>query len=76
MLQAKRMVNATTEEGERMARMILVSECGVGMDGKTGSTEGKTFATRNAHINWLRDTAEVLAPGGVKRYEIIDVRYE
>jgi hypothetical protein len=59
-LQAKRMVNAATEEGERAARFILVSECGVSLDAETGSTEGRTFATRNAHINWLRELGKVL----------------
>ena len=66
-LQAKRMVNAETEEGERMARMILVSECGVGMDGHTGSTEGRTFSTGNAHLNWLRAVGE---PLGIDRRQM------
>lgn len=55
-IQAKRLVNAATEAGERTARYILVSECGVGMDPATGSTEGRSFATANAHLNWLRQT--------------------
>ena len=53
--QVKRMVNAGTLEGERCARNILVSECGVAMDRVSGSPEGKTFASGNAHLNWLRD---------------------
>lgn len=59
-VQTKRMVNATTIEGEETARAILLNECGVGMDVQTGSIEGKRFATTNAHINWLRKMAEVL----------------
>jgi len=59
-LQAKRMVNADTEEGEICARNILVNELGVGLDVRTGSVEGKTFSTRNAHLNWLRDVAAAL----------------
>lgn len=71
-LQAKRMVNAATEEGERSARMILVSECGVAMDGHTGSAEGRTFATRNAHLNWLRDCARPLGldPRRMGRWDV------
>ena len=59
-VQTKRMVNATTIEGEEAARAILLNECGVGMDVKTGSIEGKRFATTNAHINWLRKMADML----------------
>lgn len=59
-VQTKRMVTATTIEGEETARAILLNECGVGMDVKTGSIEGKRFATNNAHLNWLRKMAEVL----------------
>lgn len=58
--QVKRMVFAQTEEGERCARNILVSECGVGLDARTGSVEGRAFATGNAHINWLRETGAAL----------------
>lgn len=58
--QAKRMVFADSEEGERCARNILMSECGVGLDAKTGSVEGRTFMTGNAHINWLRECGAVL----------------
>ncbi|MBI2068994.1 MAG: hypothetical protein HYT79_00185 [Elusimicrobia bacterium] len=63
-IQAKRMVNAATEEGERGARFILTNELGVGLDVTTGSTEGKTFATKNAHLNWLRQIGDML---GIER---------
>ncbi len=59
-VQAKRMVNAMTLEGEESARAILLNECGVGMDVKTGSIEGQRFTTPNAHINWLRKIAKIL----------------
>lgn len=59
-VQTKRMVNASTIEGEESARAILLNECGVGMDVKTGSIEGKRFTTSNAHINWLRKIANLL----------------
>ena len=59
-VQTKRMVNARTLEGEETARAILLNECGVGMDVKTGSIEGKRFTTANAHINWLRKMADML----------------
>jgi hypothetical protein len=59
-LQAKRMVNAATLEGEDAARAILLNECGVAMDVKTGSIEGKRYSTQNAHINWLRKIARTL----------------
>lgn len=59
-LQVKRMVNAGTLEGERCARNILMNECGVGLDPRTGSVEGRTFATGNAHLNWLREAGAVL----------------
>ena len=59
-LQVKRMVNAATIEGERCARNILMNECGVGLDPRTGSVEGRTFASSNAHLNWLRDAGAVL----------------
>lgn len=55
LLQAKRMIFAGTEEGERCARNILMNECGVAMDAKTGEVEGRTFSTASAHINWLRE---------------------
>lgn len=58
--QVKRLVFSQTEEGERCARAILVSECGVGMDPATGSAEGRTFSAANAHINWLRETGAAL----------------
>ncbi len=54
-VQAKRMVNAASEEAERGARFILMSECGVELDEATGNVEGRVFKTANAHINWLRD---------------------
>ena len=59
-VQCKRMVNATTEEGEMGARWILANEIGVTLDTKTGSCDGQKFATRAAHLNWLRDTADPL----------------
>ena len=59
-VQAKRMVNASTIEGEETARAILLNECGVGMNVKTGSIEEQRFTTPNAHINWLRKMAAML----------------
>lgn len=59
-VQAKRMVNAITIEGEETARAILLNECGVGMDVKSGSIEGQRFTTPNAHINWLRKISNML----------------
>lgn len=59
-VQAKRMVNAASEEAERGARFILMSECGVELDRATGSTEGRAFKTASAHINWLRDVGVAL----------------
>lgn len=59
-LQVKRMVNAGTIEGERCARNILMNECGVGLDPRTGSVEGRIFATDNAHLNWLREAGAAL----------------
>ncbi len=59
-LQVKRMVNAGTLEGERCARNILMNECGVGLDPRTGSVEGRTFSTGNAHLNWLRQAGAAL----------------
>lgn len=59
-VQCKRMVNASSEEGERGARWILANEIGVNLDPKTGSCEGGKFHTRAAHINWLRDTVAPL----------------
>ncbi|MDO8527936.1 MAG: hypothetical protein Q7T03_09650 [Deltaproteobacteria bacterium] len=66
-VQCKRMVNACTEEGEKGARWILANEIGVALDPKTGSCEGGKFATRAAHLNWLRDTAE---PLGISRSDL------
>ena len=59
-VQCKRMVYASNIEGEESARAILLNECGVGMNVKTGSIEGQKFTTPNAHLNWLRKMAEVL----------------
>lgn len=59
-LEAKRMVNAATEEEEREARAILGSEIGVAIDTETGSIEGHRFSHNAAHIKWLRDVGEML----------------
>ncbi len=59
-VQCKRMVYASTIEGEEAARAILLNECGVGMNVKTGSIEGQKFTTPNAHLNWLRKMAGML----------------
>ena len=59
-VQTKRMVNARTIKGEEAARAILLNECGVGINVKTGSIEGQRFTTPNAHINWLRKMSEIL----------------
>ena len=59
-VQCKRMVYASTIEGEEAARAILLNECGVGMNVKTGSIEGQKFTTPNAHLNWLRKMADML----------------
>ena len=59
-VQCKRMVYASTIEGEEAARAILLNECGVGMNVKTGSVEGQKFTTPNAHLNWLRKMADTL----------------
>lgn len=69
--QVKRMVNAGTLEGEACARAILVNECGVGLDPRSGSAEGRVFASANAHLNWLRELgAELgLAPMALGRWE-------
>jgi len=71
-VQCKRMVNATTLEGEESARAILLNECGVGMNVKTGSIEGQKFTTVNAHINWLRKIASMMniEPGELGRWEV------
>ena len=60
-VQCKRMVYASTIEGEEAARAILLNECGVGMNVKTGSIEGQKFTTPNAHLNWLRKMADTLS---------------
>lgn len=69
--QVKRMVNAATLEGESCARSILVNECGVGLDARTGSAEGRVFTSANAHLNWLRELgAELgLAPMALGRWD-------
>jgi hypothetical protein len=70
-LQAKRMVHAETLEGERAARFILMNECGVGLDPRTGSAEGRSFRTANAHLNWLRELGAELGldPARLGRWE-------
>lgn len=70
-IQAKRLVNADTEEGERCARAILLNECGVAMDASSGSIEGRSFSTSNAHLNWLREAGEALGmdPRRLGRWE-------
>jgi hypothetical protein len=71
-VQAKRMVWARSEESERLARFILMNECGVALDRETGSAEGKTFTTRNAHINWLRELGAELGlnPRDLGRWDL------
>src|SRR4030095_5113911 len=59
-LEAKRMVNAATEEDEKEARAILGSEIGVSIDATTGNIEGHRFSHNAAHIKWLRDVGEML----------------
>src|SRR5262245_53069955 len=59
-LEAKRMVNAATEEEEKEARAILGSEIGVSIDAATGNIEGHRFSHSAAHIKWLRDIGEML----------------
>jgi hypothetical protein len=59
-LEAKRMVNAATEQEEREARAILGSEIGVAIDAQTGNIEGRRFSHDSAHIKWLRDIGEML----------------
>src|SRR6185503_9927415 len=59
-LEAKRMVNAATEEEEMEARAILGSEIGVSIDAATGNIEGHRFSHSAAHIKWLRDIGEML----------------
>ena len=59
-LEAKRMVNAATEEEEKEARAILGSEIGVSIDATTGNIEGHRFSHNAAHIKWLRDIGEML----------------
>src|SRR6188474_2391021 len=59
-LEAKRMVNAATEEAEKEARAILGSEIGVSIDASTGNIEGHRFSHSAAHIKWLRDMGEML----------------
>jgi hypothetical protein len=59
-LEAKRMVNAATEEAEKEARAILGSEIGISIDASTGNIEGHRFSHSAAHIKWLRDIGEML----------------
>ncbi len=70
-LQVKRMVNASTIEGERCARNILMNECGVALDPRSGLVEGKSFSTANAHLNWLREIGAILglSPMELGRWE-------
>lgn len=72
-IQAKRMANARSIEAERAARVILVSETGVGLDVEKGEVENKTFSHKSAHINWLRRDGEVFGekePGSYGRWDI------
>lgn len=71
-VQAKRLVNAVTEAGERGARDILVNECGVAMDPRAGTAEGRRFTSRNAHIEWLRSLGRALGldPRSLGRWEL------
>ena len=62
-LEAKRMVNALTEEEEKKARSILCNELGVPINVRTGSIEGFRFSHDHAHIKWLRDIGESLGLG-------------
>ena len=57
-IQAKRMVNANNIESELEAWGILVSE--LGGDSNIWKSEGGRIIRKNSHIEWLRDTAEVL----------------
>lgn len=66
-LEAKRMVNAATEEEEKEARAILGSEIGVSIDATTGNIEGHRFSHNAAHIKWLRDVGEML---GLERNQL------
>lgn len=59
-LEAKRMVNAATEDDERDVRSILGNEIGVPIDVRTGNIEGFKFSHEFAHIKWLRDIGETL----------------
>lgn len=71
-VQAKRLVNANTEAGERCARDILVNECGVAMDPREGTAEGRRFTSANAHIQWLRSLGRALGldPRVLGRWEL------
>lgn len=71
-VQAKRLVNASTEAGERCARDILVNECGVAMDAHAGTAEGRRFSSSNAHIQWLRSLGRALGldPRKLGRWEL------
>lgn len=59
-IQAKRMSNSDTWEGEEGAREILMNECGVPINMRTGKAEGNPFSHENAHLNWLRVIARDL----------------
>jgi hypothetical protein len=58
-IQAKRVARATGLESERLARHILVNECGVRL-GADKTPENQTFRTEWAHIEWLRETCALL----------------
>ena len=50
-----RMVLARTDAEEESCRNILANEFGVGINIATGNAEGKRFAHKNCHLEWLRD---------------------
>ncbi len=65
-IQALRVANAETPASEKAARWILMTELGVWMDLKTGSPEGRTFKTEDAHINWIRKAGATLGLDSMK----------
>ncbi len=58
-IQAKRVARATNLDSEKLARHILVNECGVRL-GPNKSPESQLFRTEWAHIEWLRETCAPL----------------
>ena len=58
-IQAKRVARATNLASEKLARHILVNECGVRL-GPDKSPENQAFRTEWAHIEWLRETCAPL----------------